>query len=238
MHEAVDDLVPLTEIAARMTPCDWAFARENSTAIDEFWASETALKPKMFDGRVLLQHRAHVENGVFHAQYFETGYKPFLAWQRMGYPGQPMRNGFAMAALRARGGAFLLGEMGAHTANAGKVYFAAGTPDLDDVLPDGTVDLAASVMRELQEETGLCAHEVEPGQDWMAVIDAVRVAFMRPVAIDLDAEAARALMLGRMALQAEPELADIVMIRDAGDILANATRLPRFMQRYLAHMLG
>ena len=43
-----------------------------------------------------------------------------------------------------------------------------------------------------------------------------RIAFMRPVAIALPAEEARALMLERMALQDEPELADIVIIRDAG----------------------
>ena len=87
MVESLDALIPLSAISARISFCEWAFARESAAAIDHFWARETALKPKMFDGRVLLQHRAYIENGVFNAHYFETGYKPFLAWQRMGYPG-------------------------------------------------------------------------------------------------------------------------------------------------------
>ena len=55
-----------------------------------------------------------------------------------------------MAALRTRDGAFLLGEMGPHTMNAGKIYFAAGTPDRRDIFGE-KVDLAASVAREMTE---------------------------------------------------------------------------------------
>ncbi len=99
-------------------------------------------------------HRGAFEGDVFRGAYLETRFSRFIAWRDFGFPDRTMRNCFAMAALRAADGAFLLGVMGAHTANAGKVYFPAGTPDLDDVVGD-RVDLAGSVARELGEETGL-----------------------------------------------------------------------------------
>ena len=62
--------------------------------------------------------------------YFETDYADFVAWRDFGHPGEPVENCFSMAALRSADGAFLLGEMAAHTVNAGRIYFPAGTPDL------------------------------------------------------------------------------------------------------------
>jgi 8-oxo-dGTP pyrophosphatase MutT (NUDIX family) len=235
---SAEKLLALTGIEARLEAHDWLFERSHAAEIEHIWARETALRPATFDGRVLLQHRGEAKDGVFHAGYFATSYKPFIGWTRLGWPGEHVRNGFAMAALRARDGAFLAARMGGHTANAGKVYFAAGTPDMDDVTPDGTVDLSGSVLRELSEETGLRQDELSIGNSWMAVTEKTRISFMRPVSIDLPADEARALMLSRIAQQADPELADIVIIRSAQDIIEDARVMPRFMQIYLAHMLG
>ena len=58
-----------------------------------------------------------------------------------------------MAALRAADGPFILGEMGGHTANAGKIYFPAGTPDNHDVV-GGKVDLAGSALRDSARKLG------------------------------------------------------------------------------------
>jgi len=43
--------------------------------------------------------------------------------------------------------------MGNHTATAGQIYFAAGTPDPNDIAGD-RVDLERGVMRELTERPG------------------------------------------------------------------------------------
>ena len=74
-----------------------------------------------------------------------------------------------MAALRTRDGACLLGEMGAHTINAGQIYFAAGTPDPSDIFGD-EVDLAASVAREMEEETGFTPAQAPPAPGWSVVV--------------------------------------------------------------------
>ncbi|WP_439496663.1 NUDIX hydrolase [Bosea sp. (in: a-proteobacteria)] len=229
-------IVALERIEAVVEPYDWAFARQNEAAIAAHWAAISAGKPAMFNGRIMLQHRAAIEGGVFRAGYFETDYAAFMTWRDAGHPGATIRNGFAMAALRATDGAFLCGRMGEHTANPGKIYFAAGTPDREDLRADGRLDLAGSVTRELCEETGLSLDEIAVGAGWTAVILPGRIAFMRPVALAWPAAEARALMLSRIARQAEPELSDIVIIRSADD--CDGLDMPPFMRRYLAHIYG
>jgi 8-oxo-dGTP pyrophosphatase MutT (NUDIX family) len=230
------EIARVERVDARLAPFDWAFARENEAGIAAHWARISADKPAMFNGRVLLQHRAAISDGVFHARYFETDYAAFMTWRDAGHPGPALRNGFAMGALRARDGAFLCGRMSGHTANGGMVYFAAGTPDRSDVRADGTVDLAGSVLRELAEETGLSETDVRIGEGWHAVFSPGRVAFMRPLTIDLPAEAARALMLSRMEGLEEQELDDIVILRSAAD--CDAHRMPLFMKPYLSHIFA
>lgn len=230
------EIVALDRVEARVEAFDWAFARERADEITAHWARLTVGKPSMFNGRIMLQHRAAIADGVFRAGYFGADYAAFLAWRDFGLPKPAIRNGFAMAALRAADGAFLLGRMGEHTANPGKVYFAAGTPDEEDVRPDGTLDLAGSVTRELCEETGLTLDEISVDERWMAVIVPGRVAFMRPVAVSWSAEDARALMLERIARQDEPELSDIVIVRTLADCAGYD--MPPFMTSYLVHIFG
>jgi len=227
-------IVRLSRVDAKVEPYDWAFARENAALIAAHWAKISADKPAMFNGRVMLQHRAAIRDGVFEAGYFEVDYAAFLTWRDVGHPGPVIRNGFAMAALRANDGAFLCGKMADHTANGGKVYFAAGTPDRGDALPDGTLDLAGSATRELGEETGLRVEELQVGEGWTALIEQGRIAFMREVRIDLPADEARALMLERMKDLEEEELSDIVIVRDLTE--SEKHDMPPFMRRYLAHI--
>ena len=240
------DLVQFDRIDAQLKCWDWPFLHEQREAIAAHWLTLSNGKPDLYDGRVILQFEGRPRTddpAVFEATYFETSYSAFIAHKVLAPPGDRVRNGFGMAALQSRDGAYLLGVMGPQTFNAGKVYFPAGTPDLDDVRADGSVDLIGSVMRELEEETGLRADEVTHGIDmtgynrsesaWHAVIGPREIAFMRPMSIGLLAEDARALMLDRIARQSEPELTDIVIVRAASDI--DPVRMPPFMQTYLRY---
>ena len=128
-------IIGFTRIAAVFEPREWTFARERQSEIKAHWATLQAENPMLFDGRVLLQYERRIADGIFHGRYLATDYSAFLAWRDFGWPDKEVCNGFSMAALRAKDGAFLLGEMAAHTANPGKVYFAAGTPDPEDITP-------------------------------------------------------------------------------------------------------
>lgn len=224
------DIYELDAVDAVIEPFDWDLPKVHRAEIEAYWEKTAAGKAHFFNGTVLIQHRGAVDGRVFRAGYSATEYKHFLGFLRLGHASPGVRNGFGMAALRAADGAFLLGEMGAGTANAGMIYFAAGTPDLSDVV-DGRVDLAGSVIREMCEETGLTEADVRIGSGWTCLLYDKRAAFMRPVTIDLPAEEARALMLERMRSLKEEELSDIVIIRPGFDI--PEPRLPAYMATYM-----
>ena len=227
-------ITPIRTVTARRIDFDWPFRRERAGEIATHWQAMKAEKPAMFNGQVLLQCRGEINADGFSADYFELDFASFIAWHRWGYPqqgGAQIRNGFAMGALRGRDGAYVMGVMADHTVNAGRIYFAAGTPDPGDVKADGTVDLAGSVMRELEEETGLLPSEVSVGEGWRVILSDERVVFMRDLVIDLPGEEARALIRDRLSRQSEPELADIVLARSAADI--DEARMPLFMQVFL-----
>ena len=83
-----------------------------------------------------------------------------------------------MAALLSADGAFMLGRMSEKTANAGMIYFPAGSAGSGDV-KNGALDLAGSAARELFEETGLGVDEVAFAQGWTVVFEGPRIACMK-----------------------------------------------------------
>lgn len=162
MKEASLRVVAIERLELRFEPQPWKWAEANRAFIERHFAKAREQRPALWNGRVLLLHRFAIEAEVFRGAYLETDFASFLAWRDAGFPDPSLKNCFSAGALRAADGAFVLGRMASHTANAGKVYFPAGTPDPGDVGADGAVDLMGSVLRELKEETGLSASEVSP----------------------------------------------------------------------------
>ncbi len=228
-------IVRVKTIDLRLEDYDWRFAAEETTRIDAHWERLREEKPALFDGRVLLSHRVAIEEGRLHGACFETGYKSFLAWRDFGFPGAGVTNLFAMPALRAADGAFMLGEMNATTANAGRLYFPAGTPEPADVNPQGLVDFEANILRELEEETGLSPGDVTLDADWVVVFAQPLVACMKVARSALDATALLARFAAFNALQTDPELARLVPVYGPDDY--DAKSMPDFMLRYMAYAL-
>ncbi len=231
MSSPTAQITPLLRVDATLEPVEWDFARDRREEIDAHWAKQVAAKPRMFNGTVLMQHRWSLENGVYSTAYTPVDYASFLTWIHFGQPGSARRNGFAMAALQGSDGAFLLGVMGDHTANAGKIYFPGGTPDMNDVTVDDRVDLAGSLRRELFEETGLRPDEVSITDSWVLVAETYRAAFLKPARLIHDARTARDMLLERLATHTDQELADFAIVRSPADI--NEARTPEFAAAYM-----
>jgi 8-oxo-dGTP pyrophosphatase MutT (NUDIX family) len=228
-------VAPVTSIEARLLDADWPWARDNRERIEAHWRALTAANPALYKGSVLIRREQTLVHGRLSLGYVETDYASFIAFRDFDFPDPTSGNSFAMAALRSADGAYILGRMGEHTANAGRIYFPAGTPEPKDVQPDGTVDLGGSVLRELEEETGIRADEVEATGRWVATFAGARTALMREVRAPLLADEIRARVLAFLAREPRPELSDIRLVRSPADIDPEA--MPPFMQAYLRYAL-
>ncbi|OAF17993.1 hypothetical protein [Bradyrhizobium neotropicale] len=232
MTSSIIHRVTTLDLAVR--PIAWPFAEERRAEIDAHFAAKQRELPQIWNGRVLLGRDPVFSDGHFAATYFETDFASFLAWRDWGFPDPAVFNGFGMGALRASDGAFVMGEMGPHTSNAGRIYFPSGTPDLDDV-KDGTLDIPGSVVREMEEETGLTATDYVVEAGWHCVVAGRSIAMMQILNLDMPGEAARARIEANLAAQAEPELAAVHLVRGMSDLTPT---MPRFVTAFVEHQFA
>jgi 8-oxo-dGTP pyrophosphatase MutT (NUDIX family) len=198
------------------TPKPWAFAIERRAEIDAYFAALQRDKPALWNGRVLLMHEHAVDSGIFRGAFLEADYASFCAWHDWCSSALDVCDCFGAAAIVAADGAVLLGVMAEHTANAGQIYFPAGTPDPKDIF-DGKVDLDFSVQRELMEETGLGVAELRAEPGWTTVIDMPLIVHIKVLRSRERADVLRARMLDHLARERQPELSDIRIVRSPAD---------------------
>jgi 8-oxo-dGTP pyrophosphatase MutT (NUDIX family) len=210
-------------------PRRWPFAEQRRPEIDAHFALKRIEKPHLWNGRILLARDPDFAADRFSARYFEADFASFLAWRDWGFPDSGVFNGFGMGALRCSDGAFVLGEMGQHTANAGRIYFPSGTPDLDDIR-DGAVDIPGSVAREVEEETGLTPADYRAVPHWDCVVAGAAIAMIRMLNVDVSGDALRARIEANLARQSQPELSAIHLVRETSDLTAS---MPRFVTTFL-----
>lgn len=218
----------------RLRPNLWDFAAAHGADIDANWQKRVAVNPHLYNGNVLLMtdvalRRLQGEQ-ILSGTCFTVEYKAFLAWKDLQNPGHA-KNVFAMAAVRSADGAYLLGEMAPWTANAGQIYLPCGTPDLNDIAGD-TLDLEASALRELAEETGLMRQDFAHKAGWTTVFDGAFIACVK----ELQSQHSAADLITRANVffmkEKKPELARLVPVFCEADISA---KMPAFMQAYLRY---
>ena len=207
----------VTRLDLAFEPWRWPFAEARRGEIDAHFEACRIKTPQLWNGRILLAHNPAFIADCFRAQYFETDFASFLAWRDWGFPDVTVFNGFGMGALRGCDGGFVLGEMAAHTANAGKIYFPSGTPDLND-LKSGRVDIEGSVTREVAEETGLTGSDYRPAAYWDCVVSGCLVAMIRILDSDLPADLLRDRIEANLAQQQSPEFSAMHVVRSRSDL--------------------
>jgi 8-oxo-dGTP pyrophosphatase MutT (NUDIX family) len=223
----------VTQLDLNVRPRRWLFAEERRADIEAHFAVQQREKP-IWNGRILLARDPDFSADRFSAGYFETDFASFLAWRDWGCPDKDVFNGFGMGALRCSDGAFILGEMGQHTANAGRIYFPSGTPDLDDIR-EGAVDMSGSVTREVEEETGLTPADYRASPHWDCVVSGAAIAMIRILHVDVSGEALRARIEANLARQEQPELSAIHLVHDTRDLTA---AMPRFVTAFIEAQTG
>lgn len=229
MPDPQGEVVRIERLDLCVGPFDWAFARERRTEIDAHFEAARRVKPGMWNGRILLAHAHEIDGDCLRARYFETDFASFMAWRDFGFVDAGIRNCFALGALQGSDGAYVMGVMGKGTANAGKIYFPGGTPDLNDV-EGSRVDLESSVRREVEEETGIDPLSLDIDSGWHCIDAGPLVALLKPMRARISGDELRARIRAHIAGEDNPELADAYVARGAADI---HPMMPGFIQTFL-----
>ena len=223
-------LLPISGADIRFEPRAWPFAEAHVAEIEAHWRRRRAEQPRLYNGGVLLLGPWSLAGGAIAGECFATDFRSFLYWRENDAPDRSVADLFAAAAFHSREGWLIVGRMGAHTANRGRIYPPCGSLHQDDVR-DGRIDLDGSILRELAEETGfrLAVRDFEPP---VLVRDGARLVYMRPIRFPQPAAEIVACIERFLQGQDEPELAEILVVKGPEDI---ASSMPGFAAAYIRH---
>jgi 8-oxo-dGTP pyrophosphatase MutT (NUDIX family) len=195
----------------------WPFAREHETEIAAHWQRRTAENPKFFNGRILLTLRPMLRDGELIGRCVAVDFAAFLFWKETGYPDADVVDVFGSGLIRAADGALMLGRQRPGQLNSGLVYPPSGLLDPRDIGADGRIDIAASVAREVAEETALDAADLTREPGFLLACNGPQASVGVLFRSKLAAEDLQRRMEEGLARDPERELSDIVVVRRRTD---------------------
>lgn len=214
----------------------WVFALQNAQAIDAHWQHRTAKNPSYFNGTIYMLAEHTIAGGVFSGTLLPVEFKAFLYWKENGQADTTVCDVFGSALIRSGDGAILLGRQRAGNLNAGLVYLPGGFIDPRDADAEGRVDIRASVLREVEEETGLLARTLAVSDGYLITTVGRQVSIAVELIGDGDAARMMAFMRDAVAHEAAPELEEIVAVRTLADL--DPLPMPNYAQVLLGHVLA
>jgi len=196
----------------------WDFARRYRAEIDAHWERRKAERARFFNGTVHLMAGHAVAEGVLTARFIRTDFKSFLYWRETGTPDRSVTDAFGSALIRSAEGHVLLGRQREGNINGGLAYLPGGFIDARDVAADGAIDIEASILRELCEETGLLPAALERSPGFITTFAGASVSIAAEFRSRLPSEALEGQILRHIGADPNSELAGVVIVSSARDL--------------------
>lgn len=224
--------VPITALDLHLHSGSWSFAEAEKPRIAAHWRKLTDANPRIWNGDVLICTEALIAGTTLAGRFLKTDYASFVAWRDWGWPDKTVSNLFGSAIVLSSDNALLFGRMAGHTLNPGKVYPPGGSLEMKDVSVDGRIDVMGSLVRELDEETGLKAAAAEKGE-LFAVFDGPRLSVAQVFRFANSAEALAEEVRRYLRAGHEDELSDIEIVRSSSQIDSEMPGYAIAIARYL-----
>ncbi|MFN0218427.1 MAG: NUDIX domain-containing protein [Hyphomicrobium sp.] len=202
----------------RVVDRPWAFASEHRQAIDRHWDAARAANPRYFNGVVYLTSNPRLTRGIATAELKPAEFKAVLYWREQGFPQAGVLDGFGSALIKSADGAIVLGRQRPGHINSGLTYLPGGFIDARDVGPDGRVDLHGSVLRELEEETGLGAADGAAGPGYLIARVGPQLSFAITFRAHQAADDLVATIMARLDADPHSELQEVIAVRHLADL--------------------
>jgi ADP-ribose pyrophosphatase YjhB (NUDIX family) len=231
-----DSVARVTGVVLRTSDRHWDYARTHAVAIDEGWLRASTDNPNFFNGVIHLIDEMEITGGLLQARLLRTDFKSYLHWREAGFPQSGVRDGFGSALILSSDGAILLGRQREGNVNGGLAYLPGGFIDARDVDAEGHIDIAASIARELAEETGLGAAGVTALPGFIVTQTGAHVSIAVTYRATETAEALKTRIEKFIAADSASELTEMVVIRCIKDL--DGLAMPAYARVLLTSLLS
>ena len=204
---------PVAKVELRVLDGEHPYRISRRGEIASNWDAEVKANPALFDGRMVFQHRLALGEDGMRGQGHVIPFSTFMYWRK-----QQDRTGgihlFSYPVIETSDNALVAIRMGAHTANPGQVYFAAGSLEPEDII-SGICDLESNMRREVLEETGFDLADSTPGESFYASRFRRTVTVFKLYRFELTADEIIERISAHMVVADDKEIAGAVAIRSA-----------------------
>lgn len=201
----------------------WTYAANHSEVIAAHWKMAVAANPSFFNGTVHVLKGLAFEGDHIAGTVLPTEFKNFLYWRDEGFPAEArVQDVFGSALIRSREGHVILGRQRPGNINEGQAYLPGGFIDPRDVTPQNTIDVAASVAREVAEETGLDGSVLTAATGFVVAHVPPHVSFAVPYTSRLSSAELSERIKAHIAAETDPELAEPVVLTCPADMEGRA----------------